>query len=152
MYCHCNNVLMMHIEELLLFLLFIIDNTNTGSCEDDLTILIIAQVSSCIETSKSMCPFQCQIVFWCFTHGPGHLEAIRYTCIDLTTPNINTTSLITFFKFCFSEFFFTLNFSTIIFECFCAFLVGFSNYLRFLGCFTVHKVFPLENALIFSTS
>jgi hypothetical protein len=51
---HCHNVFFVLVEELLHIIY--LHNTDTGSCEDNIVVRVISQISSGIETSESMGP------------------------------------------------------------------------------------------------
>jgi hypothetical protein len=156
MHSHGNDVLMMDVGELLCVSVLVVDDTDTGSCENDLTVGVVSQVSTRVETSESMSPLKSQCVLRSFAHCSGHLEAIGDRGLYLTTPDVHTTSLVTFVKLDFTKAILVSIITEAFFVCavflevvLLPIIVGKS--LRLLSCFLIHEVLPLEDAFVFAT-
>ena len=108
-----------------------------------------------------MSPFKSQITVWGLSHGTLELEVIWGTCLYLTAPNIDATSLISFFKSYFSKFVISSSIFTfkIVFFIFTILIetiwiivnFGISLSLRFSGGLSVHEVFPLEDCFVLAS-
>jgi len=56
--CHCNDVVTVHIEELLLIRFSVMNNTNSSSCVDYVTCFVVLEVASDVPASETMSPLQ----------------------------------------------------------------------------------------------
>lgn len=169
MHSHGNDILVMQVEEFLCLSLDILDDTNASSREDDATISSISQVTSSVKAAESVSPLECQVVVWCLAHGSLKLEAIRYGGLDLAAPNIDTTSLITFFKLELTKLVVTARrgssegIATVVIVIFFDFVeaievlliiivISLSDLCGVASSCLIHKVSPLEDSLVFATS
>ena len=108
-----------------------------------------------------MSPLKSEIVVRSLAHGTLELEVVRGTCVNLTTPHINASSLVTFIHGDFAEFvtagvlivkaIAVVFLISIFVESFVVDLI-FSLLLRLSCCLSIHEVLPLENSLVFTTS
>lgn len=153
---------MMQVEELLLVRNFVVDDTDSSCCEDNISILSVPQISSSVETTEAVGPLERQVVGWCLSHGSLKDMVVRFARIDLAAPHIHATSLVSFVHHDLAEFVVSASSSktivivvivvllaSVLVEVFLIFVFG--DQLRLLGSFCVHEILPLEDCLVLAT-
>ena len=158
-HCHRHDILVMHVEERLLVLSLVVDDTDTGCSENNISVGSIFQVATGVETAEAVSPLECQAVIWRFAHRSLDDEIVRDAGLNLTTPNVNAAALITFAHVYFAKFAVirATKTSVVFFDLSCVFIKVFtvvclfSDLLRLGRSILVHEVFPLEDGLVLTT-
>lgn len=92
MHGHSHDIFMVQVEEVL-FSIFL-HNANTCCSENYTTIRRISQIASCVETSETVGPLECQVVVWSLAHDPLELEVVGCAILDLASPDVHAAALV----------------------------------------------------------
>lgn len=155
---HSDDVLVVQVEELLFILLHVLDYTDTSRGENDVTVGRVSQIAASIETAEPVRPLESQVAIRGLTHDPLELEIVWHTSIDLTTPDIDASALITFVHLNLTEFFAADLIKAFVFgSCLTIFIKACFIFIVSDGCglgssLIIHEVLPLEDCFVLATS